>query len=227
MKKLMAFFKRKSGMSVKDFHQYWRAIHADLVVKMPGIHKYTQSHTLLSGYGKTEPIYDGVAEGWYKDSKVMYTLADTPEYAAVREDETHFIDPSTMGWIITEEHVIIDGPAPPSGVKNIAFITRKPGMSVEDFHQYWREIHAPLGASIPMVRRYVQCHTSLIVYESGRIPAYDGLALTWFDDTRAMREALNTPGYKAVRADEVNFMDPSTALDRLRFIITKEHIIVP
>ena len=64
MVKMVVFFKRKPGMSVEAFQNYWRATHAGIVVKMPGIRKYVQSHTLLSGYRKGEPAYDGIAEVW-------------------------------------------------------------------------------------------------------------------------------------------------------------------
>jgi hypothetical protein len=52
---------------------------------------------------------------------------------------------------------------------------------------------------------------------------YDGVAITWFDDTQAMRESATTPEYARTRADEVNFIAPG----RLPFIITREHVIVP
>ena len=62
MIKLMSFFKRKPGISVEAFQEYWRTKHAYVVVTLPGIQRYVQSHTLLSGYRKREPVYDGVAE---------------------------------------------------------------------------------------------------------------------------------------------------------------------
>jgi uncharacterized protein (TIGR02118 family) len=197
------------------------------VIKIPGLRRYAQSHTLLSGYGKNEPIYDGVGEGWYENSQIMRALAKVPEYSAVRADEPNFIDSSTMGWLITDEHIIKDGPIPENGVKNIAFITRKPGMQVEEFQRYWHDIHAPIGASIPMVRRYVQSHVRRGIYDSGRTPIYDGVAMTWFDGTKEMRQAAATQEYAAVRADESNFMNLSKALENLPFIITKEHLILP
>jgi uncharacterized protein (TIGR02118 family) len=223
MVKMVAFFKRKPGLSVEAFHSYWRTTHADIVSKMPGIRRYVQSHTLLSGYRKGEPAYDGAAEVWFEDTQAMRALTGTKEYAAVRTDEPNFIDLSTMGSIITEEHVIKDGPIPPNGVKNIEFVTHKPGLSIDAFQKHWREVHGLLGAAIPVVRRYVQSHTRRSIYESAKTPLYDGVAITWFDDTQAMRESATTPEYARTRADEVNFIAPG----RLPFIITKEHIIVP
>ncbi len=221
MVKALSFFKRKPGMSVEAFQAYWRTRHPDVVTKMPGIRRYVQSHTLLSGYRKSAPVYDGIAEIWFDDTRAMRALAGTPEYAAVQADEATFIDRSTMGLLITEEHVIKDGPAPAHGVKNVEFVTHKPGMSIEAFQRYWREIHGPLAAAIPVIRRYVQSHARLAAYESGRAPLYDGVALTWFDDTQAMRESATTAEYARVRTDETNFITPNSP-----FIIAKEHVVV-
>lgn len=220
MVKAVSFFKRTPGMAVEAFQAYWRTAHARVVVNMPGIRRYVQSHTLLSGYRKGEPIYDGIAEIWFDDTRAMRAMAGTPAYAAVQADEANFIDRSTMGLIIAEEHVIKDGPVPSAGVKNVEFVTHKPGLAIDAFQTYWREVHGPLGASIPMVRRYVQCHTRRSIYESGRTPAYDGVAVTWFDDTQAMRASATTPEYARVRADEANFIAPTPP-----FIITTEHVI--
>jgi uncharacterized protein (TIGR02118 family) len=221
MVKAVSFFKRKPGMAVDAFQTYWRSRHPEVVVKLPGIRRYVQSHTLASGYDKAEPAYDGIAEIWFDDSEAMRALAGTPVYAAVQADEGQFIDRSTMGLIIAEEHVIKAGPAPAGGVKNVEFVTHKPGMDIEAFQRYWREVHGPLAARIPVIRRYVQSHTRRSAYARGRAPAWDGVAITWFDDTRAMRQSAASPEYAQVRADEPNFIAPDPP-----FIITTEHIIV-
>ena len=222
MVKIVAFFKRKPGMSIEDFQSYWRTTHADIVVKLPGIRRYVQSHTILSGYRKGEPIYDGMAELWFDNTDAMRAQAGTPEFAAVRADEPNFMDVASQGSIITEEHVIKDGPIPVDGVKNVEFVSHKPGMPIEDFQKHWREIHGLLGASIPVVKRYVQSHTRLSIYKSGKTPLYDGVALTWFDSTQAMRTSATTPEYDRTREDEPNFI----AAGKLPVIITKEHVIV-
>ena len=222
MVKIAAFFKRKPGMSIEDFQSYWRTTHADIVVKLPGIRRYVQSHTILSGYRKGEPIYDGMAELWFDNTDAMRAQAGTPEFVAVRADEPNFMDVASQGSIITEEHVIKDGPIPVDGVKNVEFVSHKPGMPIEDFQKHWREVHGPLGAAIPVVRRYVQSHTRLSIYQKGKTPLYDGVALTWFDSTQAMRTSATTPEYDRTREDEPNFI----AAGKLPVIITKEHVIV-
>jgi len=220
--KALSFFKRRPGMAVDAFQAYWRSRHPEAVLKLPGIRRYAQSHTLLAGYRKGEPIYDGIAEVWFDDTAAMHALAGTAAYADVVADEARFIDRSTMGLLITEEHVIVDGAAPAGGVKNVEFVTRRPAMAVEAFQRYWREVHGPLAARIPVIRRYVQSHARLSAYAKGRAPAWDGAAIAWFDDTAAMRRSATTPEYATTRADEPNFVAPDPP-----FIITTEHVIVP
>jgi uncharacterized protein (TIGR02118 family) len=207
-------------MPVEEFQAYWRQRHPAAVVRLPGVRRYVQSHTRLAGYGKGEPVYDGIAELWFEDTKAMAALRGTKEIEAVEADEAVFIDRSTMRLILTDEHVIKDGPG--GGAKNVEFVTRKPGMAVDEFQRYWRDVHGPLAASIPMIRRYVQSHTRPSAYERGRTPAYDGVAITWFEDTQAMRAAAATTQYARVRADEPNFIAGD-----LPIIITTEHVIVP
>lgn len=223
MVKAVSFFKRKPGMPVEEFQTYWRRSHPGPVLRLPGVRRYVQSHTLLAGYRKGEPIYDGIAELWFEDTKAMHALRGTEALAAVEADEAVFIDRGTMRMILTEEHVIKDGLAPAGGVKNVEFVTRKPGLGVADFQRYWRETHGPLAAQIPVIRRYVQSHTRPSAYERGRTPPCDGVAITWFDDTGAMRASAATAQYTRVRADEPNFIAPGDP----PFIITIEHVIVP
>jgi uncharacterized protein (TIGR02118 family) len=220
--KAVTFVKRRPGMSVEAFQEYWRTRHADVVVKMPGIRRYVQSHALPSGYRGRELPYDGIAEMWFDDTGAMKALRGDPAYASVQADEASFIDRAQMGLLITEEHVIVDRPAPVAGVKSVELVTRKAGMPVDEFQRYWREVHGPIAATIPVLRRYVQSHTRRPAYEGGRAPAYDGVAITWFDDTQAMRVSAATPEYARTRADEPNFLDTG----RLPVIITREHVVV-
>ena len=147
--KAVSFFKRKAGMAVDDFQTYWRRRHPDAVLRLPGIRRYVQSHTRPAAYARGEPIYDGIAELWFEDTRAMHALRGTPAMAAVEADEAAFIDRATMRLLLTEEHVIKDGPAAPGAAKNVEFVNRKPSMAVEDFQRYWREIHGPLRRDDP------------------------------------------------------------------------------
>ncbi len=222
MVKAIYLIKRKRGMELEAFRNYWITTHAGLALKVPGLRKYVQSHTLLSGYKKGEPLFDGIAEVWYDDTDAMRKVAELPEARAVNADGHVFMDMRASGFLVTREHVIKDGAINPSMVKYVAFARRKPGMDVEAYQTYWKEHHGPLAAKIPVVHRYVQSHLLLSGYRNATAPVYDGIAETWFDDSNAMRVSQTTAEYQAVRADEPNFIDTTN----LAFIITKEHVML-
>ncbi len=107
-------------------------------------------------------------------------------------------------------------------VKLIYCITRKQGLSVEEFQRYWRETHAGIAARIPGVRRYVQCHTLPGSYAGESAPAYDGAAELWFDDEDALQRAMASPETQAAREDERNFIDHS----KVFYLVTCENVVV-
>ncbi|MBW2093036.1 MAG: EthD domain-containing protein, partial [Deltaproteobacteria bacterium] len=209
---------------IEEFHNYWSGHHAELVTKMLSKRRYVQCHTTHSAYGRTEePAYDGVAMSWFEDTKIIKELSETPEYKAVRADESNFIDLKTINFIYAQEHIVKDGPIPENGLKVIICIKRKPGMDVIDFQKYWRDVHAPLGAKIPGSRRYVQNHTWLNYYQSGGDPIYDGVVESWFDNRNTLRKALNSPEHIIDQEDATNFIDVTNT----PFLITKEIVITP
>lgn len=223
MIKIVIFFKRKPGMSVEDFQKHWRTTHADLIVKLPGIRRYKQSHVIASAYRKGEPVYDAVAESYFDSTQAMKELSRTPEYAAVLADEPNFIDVSSMNSVITDEYVVKDAPLSDGALKSIDFVNRKAGMSVDDFQKYWRETHGPLCQEAAAMRRYVQNHTRRAIYDSGRTPPYDGVAMAWFDSMDALRAAAPTPEFARLRDDVENFI----ARDRSPSVLTTELVILP
>lgn len=221
MLKLVSILKRRTDLEVPDFQAYWRDTHAPLVSRLPGLRRYVQCQTLPGGYRKGTPAADGVAELWFDDTDALRMLRDSAELATVTADEANFIDAASHVRLFIDEHVIKDGPVPAEGVKNIEFVRRKSGMPVAEFQRYWREIHGPLGASIETVTRYVQNHARASSYRDGREPPLDGLALTWFENTDAMRTSATTAEYARTRDDEDNFL--TVPLD---FIITREHVVL-
>lgn len=79
-------------------------------------------------------------------------------------------------------------PATKDMVKVIGLLRRKPGMTREQCEDHWVNIHAPMSADIPVLRRYV---LNLVVAEPTRsdVPSMgieggvDGIAGIWFAAT--------------------------------------------
>lgn len=218
MIKVIYLYHRKPGLSVEDFQTYWRLTHGEIVCQIPAVSRYVQCHTLLSGYRRaTPPQLDGVEEICFDEVSDMAFLEATQVGQNAIVDLDNFVDTDRVQRIVTEEIVIKEGPIHDGMVKNIEFPNRKPGMPINDFHRYWREVHGPLAAKNEFIKRYVQSHTLMMEYEENEPPAYDGIAETWFDDTAAMRKSALTPEYDVVRDDEENFISKN-----IFFIITRE-----
>src|SRR3546814_48896 len=99
----------------------------------------------------------------------------------------------------------------------------RPGMDLDDFRTYWKNVHGPLASGITAIRRYEQDHLARTENADGSQPVLDGLAVTWFDSTESMKQGAKTPVYAETRADEANFLPDG----HLPFVITTEHEIVP
>ena len=222
MVKIVAFFKRKPGITVEAFDTHWGTRHAELVRRLPGLRRYLQNPTLPTAYRRREPVYDGVAEAWFDDGEALRVSGASREYAAVKADEANFIDGPSLGSLITDEVVVVDGAEPAGAVKLIAFLNRRPDLDPAAFGAYWREKHGPLAAKVPGIARYVQCHVAPGIYRAGREPIYDGVPISWFADAEALRASGSTPEYEAVRRDEANFLAPRP----LPFVIATARTIV-
>jgi uncharacterized protein (TIGR02118 family) len=105
-------------------------------------------------------------------------------------------------------------------IQEIVLLRRRPGMDRDEFLRHWREIHGPLAAKLPGLRKYVQAH--VIPDPSQADPAYDGIAELWFDSPEAFPAAIASPEGQAARADFPNFLD----LDKIQILIAEEVTIV-
>lgn len=222
MYKVVTVLKRLPGMDVEAFQRRWLEVHGPIAASLPGARRYVQSHSLVQGYRKGDLPFDGISEMWFDSREAWQQALAQPAAAAIAADERAFIDASRKVVMPVEALVIKDGAIPANAVKNIEFVNKRPGMELHAFRAYWRNVHGPLASQIVPLRRYEQNHLQLDEYAAGQpAPAFDGLAITWFESTAAMKEGAMTPIYAETRADEPNFLPDG----HLPFIVTREHEI--
>ncbi|MCA0424625.1 MAG: SDR family oxidoreductase [Proteobacteria bacterium] len=99
-------------------------------------------------------------------------------------------------------------------LKRIALLTRKPGMTKQQFFDHWNNVHGPLIAEHPNVLRYVQNN----VVKKERFvdrnpdpdnplpagydgPEVDGVVELWFESREKMDELFASPHAKKMQAD--------------------------
>ena len=104
----------------------------------------------------------------------------------------------------------------------LAFLRRMPELSPDEFHDYWRDVHAPRFANsaelAPLLRRYELNHRLPVDYARERHavemagPQWDGVAVQWFDSLESYRAFESHPErLKISAADAGKFRAPETA----------------
>jgi uncharacterized protein (TIGR02118 family) len=186
MIKLLGFLTRKDGMSVDAFQAYWRDVHGPMIAGSPGLRRYIQAHACPEVYDTYPPAFDGAAEAWFDDMDAFDAAVASPSWQAAIADVANFMQPGSGGRLFATEVPIIDAlPSPGERrgmVKFMSLLTRRPGLSVDEFQHHWRDIHGPLvHAEFPEMRRYIQCHAIPQTYALTPPPAFDGVPEAWFD----------------------------------------------
>ncbi len=123
-------------------------------------------------------------------------------------------------------------------IKIIYCITKKAGMDDAAFARYWRDVHGPIGARIPGLRKLVQSHVVREPRDRAApdfatrdfaapgfatpdfaAPDFDGVAELWFDDVEALLAARRSPEWRLSTTNEAHFVDP----ERVAYLVVEEH----
>jgi uncharacterized protein (TIGR02118 family) len=105
-------------------------------------------------------------------------------------------------------------------IKLVYCITKKAGLSDQEFFDYWKDVHGPIGARIPGLRKLVQSRRLKVPGDPYQ-PDYDGMAELWFDDMEALLAARQSAEWKASTEDEKYFIDHS----KVAYFVSEEHVI--
>lgn len=97
--------------------------------------------------------------------------------------------------------------------KAVILLSRKEGMTPEEFRHWWLEEHAPMAAQLPGVRR-------IVFNAAADNDDVDGVSELWFDSEEAFTAAYATDLGKAVAADSM-----AHVRGRVRLFVA-EHVVV-
>jgi uncharacterized protein (TIGR02118 family) len=92
-------------------------------------------------------------------------------------------------------------------------LKRKPGLTPEEFHRHWREVHGPLVASTKSGQhalRYEQNHRPLSDYGRPGTTDYDGVTEQWFVSLEDFYASVQAEDYRLIDEDMRSFIDTST-----------------
>lgn len=121
-------------------------------------------------------------------------------------------------------------------IKLVFCLKRLPGMTRDEFQDYWRNTHAPLvrsHAATLNISRYIQSHSMAEdpgfmlsrMRGSGGLD-FDGVAELWWEDEESYAAPGLTPegqaAGKALLDDEANFIDlPNSPI----FLVRENHVV--
>ena len=209
-----------TNRTLSDFHRYWADNHGPFYANTKNLRRYVQHLTLPEAYGiDPQPTFDGVSMFWHDDLPSYLAQSSDPEdvalHRAVVDDDAQLFD-RTHSWpthhkqanVVAEERVIFDGETSPDMVKGIFIASKVSGLTFAEFFDHWQNVHGPLGAKVPGLRRYVQNHAIPEAYAGGR-QTHDGWSETWFDDLAALHRAVKSPEWQALRDDAVGLFSRS------------------
>jgi uncharacterized protein (TIGR02118 family) len=106
-------------------------------------------------------------------------------------------------------------------IKTIALAHKKPGLTREEYNNYWLGKHGPMAAAlIPYVKRYVQNH---FIEVPGLRYEGDGIVEMWYDDLDAWQKSRQAVfSNQALAEDAASFVQMHSGC----FWVVEEHVIL-
>ncbi len=246
--RMVHIYRRLPDLSLKEFRDHWRDVHAPLVLKHKetlGIHGYAQLHNaqpsmnqMMRSARGTMRCFDGVGEFTIdrdKLKKALETVEGSEAMDELIEDERLFVDFSKSSIWLAEEHVIAHDASyvPPVPANRLTWVgSGQTSLTLEEFQDYYLNNHAPLVAGyaeILGIRDYVQLHTmddSLgeeLRQLRGKMTEPYGIHAEFYWNLAAVTSAKGLQALGEIQDDEKKFIDFS----RSAIWTAEEHIFLP
>jgi uncharacterized protein (TIGR02118 family) len=100
-------------------------------------------------------------------------------------------------------------------IKLSVLCPRKKGLTLQEFEDHWKNVHAPLFSSQPevkqYVKKYIQVHSTGEHLDNPEFPPvsyFDGIAEIWFDSMADIPKVFSGENFKTkIAPDEEKFID--------------------
>ena len=105
-------------------------------------------------------------------------------------------------------------------LKMVVLVKRRADLSQAEFRDYWMGQHIRFSSRIPGMRGY-RINVATADQPADDVAPWDGTAEIWFDDRASLEAGLASA--EGVVAGE----DVARFADRLEFLWTEEHVVIP
>ncbi len=215
----MGLLTRKPGTSTAEFRSHWRDIHGPLAARLPGLKRYHQNHVVDSrqlaiDHARGAWSIDGISELWFESPEDMHRAVSSDPYRKVAEDHVLFVGDTAI--VTAEQNVVVpvDRSAGPL-VKRMSILTRKPGLTAEQFKEEWWGFHAEAVSRFPNLMGYTQ---NLVVERGvglGQSASYealpiDGIVEMWFRSVADIETAFRSPAADVSQTHALSFISEIT-----------------
>ena len=229
MIKSISFLARKPGLSREDFVRHWLDVHVPMCHAVPGLRGYAVS-TIVEQQSRPDvsvlPMgeFDGVAQVWFDSLEARAAAGASAEGKRWHADGGTIIGGIRM--FVTKEYAVVPLSANRPRYKTLSVIKRRDGLTSEQFHHEWRDIHAPMAQAVPELRGFT---LSEVVEEQFRADIapfkldgpVDGFTESWWDSPQSRARMVASDEGKAW------FAHGSTFIGHIRSVLLEERVIVP
>jgi uncharacterized protein (TIGR02118 family) len=176
-----AFIPKKQGVTDDAFAEYWSGVRPRRAGALAAA-GMSQSLLLAEKVDNSPRFFNGVVEAWddAQSAADLHRALSSPE--KIYEASERFMDTDHIVVLSGAENIVQWGPAHldlKKILRALWVVTRKPGMSLPAFQNYWRRTHGPLVPRTPSLVRYIQYHVGERRAGAG-MPQFDGVAeLSW------------------------------------------------
>jgi uncharacterized protein (TIGR02118 family) len=96
--KMLIGMNRRDGLSIDSFQRYWLDEHSAFTQQAAGTSRYTIAVTVADEYVRREPLFDGVAELWWRTTGDYERYMASPVMAGLGDDMAKFVTDTGPFW---------------------------------------------------------------------------------------------------------------------------------
>ncbi|MDG2570861.1 EthD domain-containing protein, partial [Vibrio parahaemolyticus] len=155
---------------------------------------------------------DGISELWFDSVDDMRRAISSDAYREVAQDHVRFV--GDTGLITAEQNVVVPVAAGPL-VKRMSILTRKKGLTPEQFKAEWWGFHADAVKNFPNLMGYTQNFVTDRSAALGQAGAYealpiDGMVELWFRSVADIEAAFRSRAAHVSQTHALSFIEEIT-----------------